>query len=162
MRLRSVMSRRNPGEHRRIAYGNPRDRQLDYDLAALGGDRWKLHPSAEDGTFPALAKVRETLPVGPAKALGDDQLRQLASYRLASSIPERPFGGWIELQNVSAIVDRDDAIQRRFEDGVPAAACGDEPTVGQSREERQRDDHDRARCDHPAQLLGRDHVGGRS
>ncbi len=106
------------GEHRRIAAGDSRDRDLDRELAAVATHPGQLEPAVEDSGLAGLDVAREPGLMVLAQLRRDDQLGKCLADHLVARIAEGVLRGAAEVVHPAQVVHRDHAVQRRIDHGA--------------------------------------------
>ena len=104
--------------HRRIGAAHARNRQFDGKLCAVFSQGGHFQPFAKDPALTAGPGAFEPSPMELAQRRRDDQLRHFTAQRLLAGEPERLDRRRIELNDFPIVVDRDDGIERGFENGA--------------------------------------------
>ena len=71
---------------------------------------------------PAVTRHRAAVEV--AQVLRHQQPGEVASDRFVPAVAERALGGGVEFDDLPVMIDRDDAVERRFEHALSADARG--------------------------------------
>jgi hypothetical protein len=104
------------GEDGRAVDLEPRDRELDGKLRAVGAHRRDLDPVPEHVRRAAVGEAGEPGAVTLAQRGRDDQLRHLAAEDVGPRAAEGAFGGGVEIDESPLVIDRDDAVERDVQD----------------------------------------------
>jgi hypothetical protein len=94
----------------------PCDRQLDRQDRAVGAHGLDLDAAAEEWPLAGGEMSCESPPMGVARGRRDDELGHLTTERVATAVAEAPLRGRVPLAHAPGGIDRDDAVERGFED----------------------------------------------
>ncbi len=108
------------GEHRRVRALDRVDRELDRELDAVGAQADQLDALAQQGGLARLDHPAQRRAVALAEARRDDQLRHLGAHRILDGVPEDLLRRRVELDHPALVVDGDDPVERRGDDGALA------------------------------------------
>ena len=104
------------GEERLLRHVEPRDRDLDRELAPVGAHGSQLDPQAEDRAAAGLEVTCEGLAMLVAERRRDDQVDHELPQRLVAEVAERLLGGRVEVDDATLVVDGDHAVEGGVED----------------------------------------------
>ena len=105
------------GERGWLGALDPRDRELDRELAPVGTHGGQLDAAVEQRALAGLDVAREPAAMRVAQVLRHDQGAQLGADRLAARIAEGPLGGGVELEHAAGVIHGYDAVQRGGQHG---------------------------------------------
>jgi hypothetical protein len=105
------------GEGRRPGQRDPRDRQLDRELAAVAAHPGQLQAAVEDDAALAVQEARQPAAVGLAQVGRDDELGHLAPVGLARGVAEDRLGGVVPPDDAPAGVHRHHRVESRLQHG---------------------------------------------
>src|SRR5262249_18014551 len=123
-------------ECRRPRQIDPRDRQLDRELAPISAHRRQFDSPVEVCGLPGLEVAHQAFTMPRPKRRRHYQLCHVVTRDLIARVAEDALGGGIELNDAALLVHRDDGVERGAEDrsgqrlapmgGVLRAAADDE------------------------------------
>jgi hypothetical protein len=119
-------------EHEVIAEANGRDGQLHRKFVSVAMQRGHFDALVEHARDAGFHVAEQAFAMFPARPLGNDEFRELASHDFRTSPAEQSFGLGIPAGDHSLGVDRDHGIECGFDDELVALLRETEPAFGGS------------------------------
>src|SRR5439155_19960390 len=107
-------------ERRGAVEGNSGDGKLDGKLGPVAAERLNLNAAAEGGPRAVVQVALQPSLMTLEEARGDEELGHVPSHRGVTAEPEHLLCRRVELRDRSPVVDADDGVQGRVQDGALA------------------------------------------
>jgi hypothetical protein len=121
-----------PGEHRRTAGANARDREFHRKFLAALPHRCDLDSLAENRVASRGNGAAHSVAMPAPEMRRHDQFAHFPAERFGAGVAERLFRRRIEINDASLMIDGDDAVERGFENGGPGRLAQPQRSVGRA------------------------------